>query len=238
MRTLRLTCVIFVFPWLSSFQPVKTLFKTIGGTKIFDVESNGVYIFTAGMMIDADGSPRAYHKDRTKGLDFLGNAGKPGNWWALATDNKKANGNPLVQQPDDPAPGFYISMTSLQDESKKYADPTRYVNSETIPFIVIPPKFSANFKLGDIALAVNTKNNKRCFAIVADIGPMNKIGEGSINLANQLGLRSNPKFGGAENGITYILIKNSGNGKVMTTTEIENIGKEQLTDSVIVELLK
>lgn len=219
-------------------QPPKTVYKKIGGKTVYNVESKNVFIVTSGFMIDADGSPKAYHKDNIKALDYLGNAGKPGNWWALITDNKKSNGNPIIQSTNDPAPGFYVSMTSLQDNTKNYKGPNRYVNSETIPYIAIPPKFSQDFKLGDIALVINKKNNKRCFAIFADTGPGNKIGEGSIYLAEQLGLKSSPKNGGASSDIVFILIKNSGKRKVLSKEEIQEIGKAKLTDADITELLK
>src|SRR5262245_50331332 len=65
--------------------------------------------YAGGMMIDADGAYRAYHP-ANKGLDFLANGGKPGNWWALVTENGKPSGTPVVQGPADPAPGFYISL--------------------------------------------------------------------------------------------------------------------------------
>jgi hypothetical protein len=103
---------------------------------------------------------------------------------------------------------------------------------------VIPPNFSAEFKLGDIALVVNRKNNKRCYAIVADIGPRNSIGEGSIALAKQLGINADPKRGGVNNNIVYILFKKSGTGKVLASEEIERIGKTLLTDAEIKEILK
>jgi hypothetical protein len=89
------------------------------------------------MMIDADGAYRAYHP-ANKGLDFLANGGKPGNWWALVTENGKPSGTPVVQGPADPAPGFYISTTSLEDPAFGRKDPRRYVDSESIPYIVLP----------------------------------------------------------------------------------------------------
>ncbi|MFY8066205.1 MAG: glycoside hydrolase family 75 protein [Flavobacterium sp.] len=214
------------------------LYKTIGKTNIYNVNSKNLYYAKSGFMIDADGAPKAYHKDKGIGLDYIDNAGKPGNWWALATDNKKANGTPLIQKATDPAPGYYISMTSLTDASKKYDDPKRYVNSETVPYIAIPPKFASDFKKGDIALVINQKNNKRCYAIVADIGPNNKFGEGSIYLASQLGINSNPKKGGTANNIVYFLFKNSGNGKVMSNSKINEIGKSKLNEDEIDKLLK
>ena len=231
--------LLFLMMSITSKSTVdKVLYKTIDGKSIYNVESKKVFLFTAGFMIDADGSPKAYHADSKIALDYLGNAGKPGNWWAIVTDSRKSNGNPIVQSATDPAPGYYVSMTSLQDGSKKDSDPKRYVNSETIPYIAIPPKFSKDFRLGDIALVVNKTNNKRCFAIFADTGPGNKIGEGSVYLAQQLGLKSSPKNGGAQSGIVYILLKNSGKGTVLTASQIQEIGKTKITESDMIELLK
>jgi hypothetical protein len=221
-----------------SAQTPGVLYKTIGGKNIYDVADKKVFVVTSGFMIDADGAPKAYHANSKIALDYLGNAGKPGNWWAIVTDTRKKDGTPLVQTATDPAPGYYISMTSLQDNSKKDSDPNRYVNSETIPYIAMPPKFSKDFRLGDIALVVNKLNNKRCFAIFADTGPANKIGEGSIFLAQQLGIKSNPKNGGTGSGIVYILIKNSGKGTVLTNDQIQQLGRSKLSDSDITELLK
>jgi hypothetical protein len=164
----------------------KVFYKEIAGVNIYDIKNKNAYIFSAGMQIDADGAPKAYHIDDKKALDNLSNAGKPGNWWALVTDNGRESGKPLIQKATDPAPGFYISMTSLEDESKQASDPNRYVNSETTSYFVLPKNLLSDFQLGDIALVVNTRNNKRTFAIFADYGPPKKIGEGSIHLAKSL----------------------------------------------------
>jgi hypothetical protein len=216
------------------------LFKTIGNKKVYDLPLQNVYVATTGMEIDADGSPRAYHVDSKIALDHLHHAGHPGNWWALATDNEDRDGTPLLQSENDPAPGYYISTTALYDDTKKYDDPSRYLNSEKIPYIVIPPRFSKDFRLGDIALIINKKNNRRCFAICGDIGPGEKFGEGSICLANQLGIDSNAKTGGTPSGVIYILIKNSGkgNGVLLTKEEIEKLGKSKLPKDVVEEILR
>lgn len=225
---------IGIFVW----QLTHTVYKTIDKKKVYDVSEKKVYYFQSGLMIDADGAPMAYHKDNSKALDYLANAGKPGNWWALVTDNKKNDGNPLIQKASDPAKGYYISTTALQDGNKKYDNPYRYVNSEGVPYIALPSKFATDFKLGDIALVINNKNGKRCYAIFADIGPKNKIGEGSICLAKLLGLNSSPKNGGTASGIVYILFKNSGDGKVKNVEDIITIGRSKLTESEIETLLK
>ena len=106
-------------------QPIKTVYKLIGDHTVYDVASKNVFIVTSGLMIDADGAPKAYHKDSSKALDYLGNAGATGDWWALVTDNKKSSGHPIVQTEDDPAPGFYVSMTALEDTTKAATDPHR-----------------------------------------------------------------------------------------------------------------
>jgi hypothetical protein len=238
MKTIKFTIVaIFYLIGLLHFQETKTLYKTIDSKNIYNINDKKVYVFTSGFMIDADGAPKAYHKDSSIALDYLANGGKPGNWWALATDNQKNSGNPLVQKATDPAPGYYISKTALEDRTKDYSDPLRYVNSSAIPYIALPSKFATDFKLGDIALVVNKKNNKKCYAIFADIGPKNKIGEGSIYLADQLGIKSSPKNGGTTKDVVYILFKSSGKGVVQTLTNINKIGRSRLTDNEISNLV-
>lgn len=218
-------------------QDSKEVYKTIGSKTVYTIKNKNIYFVESGFMIDADGAPRAYHKDSSKALDYLANGGKPGNWWALVTDTGKKIGNPLVQKETDPAPGYYISMTSLEDKSKNYADPKRYTDSATIPYIAVPSTLAPDFRLGDIALVINKRNNKKCYAIFADYGPKNKIGEGSIYLAEQLGIRSSPKNGGTDSNIVYILFKNSGSRKKLSIDEINHIGKTKLTDSDIQDLL-
>src|SRR5438477_8683441 len=139
-------------------------------------DDSSAFFYESGLMIDADGAYRAYHPDNTSGLDYLGNAGKPGNWWALVTDNGKPNGNPVIQSDDDPAPGYYISTTSLEDPKKDRTDPRRYVDSESINFFVLPGKLGLA-KLGDFGVVIRPKTNIYDYAIYADSGPANKLGE-------------------------------------------------------------
>ena len=109
----------------------------------------------------------------------------------------REDGKPVVQTSTDPAPGFYVSATSLQDEAKDRANPLRYVNSETIPYIVVPPLLlgQGRSKVRRILRWYWIRRIKSCcYAIVADLGPSNRIGEGSIALANAIGV---PLAGGA-----------------------------------------
>ena len=74
-------------------------------------------VYQAGLAVDADGAYRAYHTDNRLGLDSIKHASHLGNWWALATDTGEPSGHPVVQGKNDPAPGYYVSITSLYDAS-------------------------------------------------------------------------------------------------------------------------
>jgi Fungal chitosanase of glycosyl hydrolase group 75 len=179
------------------------------------------FFFISGMTIDADGAPNAYSPDDT-GLDELANAGAPGHWDGIITDR---SGNALIQQERDPFPGYYISCTSLSDETKHFTDPTGYVNASKIPYVVLPKDVAerGGAKLGDFAVVVNLRNGKSSFAIYADIGT---LGEGSVALADALGIWSDARHGGASDNILYLLFPGSGNRKPRTLDEIQNEGKK------------
>lgn len=166
--------------------------------------------FSAGLAIDADGAPKAYGPNGL-GLDALANAGKPGNWWGLAT----RDGVPIVQGPQDPAPGYYVSTTALEDRRQPEGSPLRYVDSSTVPYVVLPPSQlkKQGVRLGDFAAVVNERTGAVAYAIVADLGPEGKLGEGSIALAEALGVPSNPRRGGTSEQLRYLIFPHSGNGK-------------------------
>lgn len=150
--------------------------------------------FNTSMSIDADGAPNAYDPDNRHGLDFLGNAGHPGDWWALATDNGRKDGRPLVQREGDAFPGYYISQTSLRDNTKADWDTAKYVDARRVPYIALPPallsetRASGRAHMGDVAMVINAKVGTSSYAIVADEGPPHGLGEGSIALGNALGI--------------------------------------------------
>jgi hypothetical protein len=72
----------------------RTRLFTAGGTPVWQITGQKAFFFTAGLAIDADGAPDAYHPNDT-GRDFLANAGRPGNWWAPVTDTGTASGAAL-----------------------------------------------------------------------------------------------------------------------------------------------
>ena len=165
---------------------------------------DGSQIFLGQFFIDADGAPRAYHADDNVAMDNLLNAGVPGNWWALATDAKGCGpaGKPVVQSTDDPAPGYYVVMTSMSNpEIEDCQQQRKYVDSEKIPYIALSQKvrrFDYENNEGALALVLNQCTGKRAFAVFADQAPEYGFGEGSIALGKALGLDADPKTGGTE----------------------------------------
>lgn len=185
----------------------------IGGVP---VDRDGAALrWTAGLAIDADGAPNAYHPDSKRGLDRLANAGKPGDWWGLVT----VAGQPVVQKPGDPFPGFYVSPTSLVDRGKALTDPRRYVDANTVPYLAIPPDLRPlGAWVGDVALV--EYGDLSSPAIVADIGPRGKLGEGSMALARTLGIPSAPRRGGVGGGVRVTLWPGSSRGWPRTAVSI------------------
>lgn len=209
---------------ISSQLPHKTRLFQHHSTIAWSCGSSGVdaFVYEAGLAVDADGAFRAYHANNRLGLDTIEDAGHPGNWWALATDTGEPSGRPVVQGKIDPAPGYYVSMTSLFDAANpNERDPHRFVDAASIPYIVLPPVGFKYAKLGDFATVLNRRNGKVAEAIVADeSAPELKMGEGSIALAVALGIDSNPRSGGIEHGVAYVIYPGSGNGKPRALDEI------------------
>lgn len=197
----------------------------IGHVVIWSVEDEALF-FRAGMQVDADGAPQAYHPGRARGLDNLDNAGKPGNWWSLVTDDGQPSGNPVVQGDGDPAPGFYVSTTALQSLAWPRTDPRRYVDAARVPYFVLPRAVFDRFgvRLGDVGFVLNSQNNLSSYAIYADIGPAHQIGEGSIALAKALRINADPRRGGASDGVIYLVFPRSGNGRPKSPEEIKSVG--------------
>ena len=180
--------------------------KIIGNIKGSDIveEDDRSVTFTAGAQLDGDGAngqfgePPCYAPASYQGktLDLLANAGGPGNWYGVVTDTGEDNGTPIVQGPNDPCPGAFVSATSLHLPGKDgkplpKSSPFKYVDSATVPFVVVPPmiiKGVAGVVMGCRAVVTNTKNNKSVEAVVADGGPSNKLGEISLACAKAIGV--------------------------------------------------
>lgn len=186
------------------------------------------FFYKSGLAVDADGAFRAYHPTDRLGLDSLGHAGHRGNWWALVTDNGKTSGRPVLQRKWDPAPGYYVSTTALYAPDNPNArDPHRYVDSARVPYVVLHPKALSYARLGDFATVVNLQNGKISAAIVADESAADlPVGEGSMALAEALGIDSSPRHGGKDGAVAYLIYPGSGNGRPRPLKEIVGNSKQ------------
>jgi hypothetical protein len=173
-----------------------TVFSTDGGV-----------LFTAGMTIDADGAPNAY-APHNRGLDYTANARGAHGWVALVTNE---NGQPVLQK-NGQYRGYYVSTTSLQQGNiSDLRSPKKYIDATKIPYIALPQDFARTFDiyLGDLVVVVNRANRRSAYAIYADVGPGGRIGEGSVALAESLGIPANPRHDSVADGIIYLVFPGS-----------------------------
>jgi len=78
-----------------------------------------------------------------------------------------------------------------------------------------------------LAFVYSEETGRYSLAIFADIGA---FGEGSIALADGLGIRSDARRGGSPAGISYVVFPGSGNGRPKSVDEIKRIGAEVLSN--------
>jgi hypothetical protein len=125
------------------------------------------------MAVDVDGAPKSYGPNDKEALDFELNAHvgarRSGKIVGYLTDNK---GKPIVQGPDDPAPGFFVSTTRYTDiRNNRETDPRRYVNAAEINYTLLASSAPAKGVVpGDFCVVQAVKKNKTVFAIVGDSG--------------------------------------------------------------------
>jgi hypothetical protein len=184
-----------------------TQILTIGNVPLYR-DNEGAVCFRAGMTINADGSPHAYAPSSAKlpALDYLANAGSPGNWWGIACNSA---GKPYTQAAWHAAPGYYVSTTALINGAFPEDHPNRYLDSERYAFAVLPGG-TYFAKLGDVGLAYNQSTGDNFYFACGDIGPKTKIGEGSMLLGRCLGLPIDPKSGGTSARIiNYVILPGS-----------------------------
>jgi hypothetical protein len=143
------------------------------------------------MDVDVDGAPRAYGPPGSDALDYLRNAHSMGDLNApvvgyLVEDDPPHR--PVVQGPQDPAPGYYVSQTAFEDESvENERDPRRYVDATKINYVVLGREARRmGARLGDFVAVYSKRTRRSVFGVVGDSG--NPSGdEGSLHLLQALG---------------------------------------------------
>ena len=146
-------------------------------------------MLTHRMDVDVDGAPNAYGPTDKETLDVLLDA-----HYLNRADKEivgyltHGDGSPILQGPDDPFPGYYISQTAFSDvENQNERDPRRYVDARNINYVVRGNKARRHgVKVGDFVSVYSKRTQKSVFAIVGDTG--NPTGnEGSLHLLQDLG---------------------------------------------------
>ena len=145
---------------------------------------------TTSMAIDVDGAPNAYGPPGKPALDFELNAheGAKASGKIVGYLTKADGKTPVVQGPQDPFPGFFISTTGFEDKTNPNKfDPRKYVDASKINYVVLGRFAIQNgVKLGDFVAVHSVKKGTSVFGIVGDSG--NSTGaEGSLALLQALG---------------------------------------------------
>jgi len=94
-------------------------------------------------------------------------------------------GFPCRYGPDSEYSGYFISATTFKKVSRARPDgcrPGRYLDSEKIPFFVVPTGQFGGIELGDIAIGFLKTGDALhiAYGIAGDTGPYDHFGEGSI----------------------------------------------------------
>lgn len=163
-------------------------------------ELGGRVYFKADGDVDADGANgqagQWAYRTGNSGLEDLKNAGYPNtNWYQdiLVCDK---HGQPIIYDG-----GGIASKTAYEWRTQN--DPRlRYVDSYSVPYIVVSPAIRNAAKgivLGCLARVTYKGNTVEC--VVADIGPLKKVGEISMAAARIVGMNWNPRHGGEEDFI-------------------------------------
>ena len=117
------------------------------------------------MDVDVDGAPNAYGPPGKETLDTLLDA-----HYLNRADKKivgyliDENGSPILQGPDDPFPGYYISQTAFSNiENQNEQDPRSYVDARHINYVVRGDAARRRgVKVGDFARSIRSARTKAC----------------------------------------------------------------------------
>ncbi|WP_440604595.1 hypothetical protein [Bacillus sp. GB_SG_008] len=103
-----------------------------------------------------------------------------------------------------------------------HVDPGEY------PYFVLPGNKYTQWgaHLGDYAAVINhNANDTTAYAIFADVGPFDKLGEGSLGLGIDLKIPNVSPNNGASGNIEFIIFLNSSNGRPIDSNVVRQIAK-------------
>ncbi|SCE39250.1 chitosanase of glycosyl hydrolase group 75 [Streptomyces sp. DvalAA-14] len=122
---------------------------------------------------------------------------------------------------------------SYFDETSFQTSTGQFFTSDVTHYYVIPlPSSRFNYQSAGISpgsVAAVVYNNKVVYAVFADEGPDDIIGEGSYSLATALGIDPNPATGGTEGPVTFIVFPGKVPNPVENNTTIDSVGSSAAT---------
>ena len=186
-------------------RPGAAPFRYLPGIGVAPKRVSAPLVVSAGMAVDSDGLiPREDLR--------------------AYNEQQKATGRPVFKDPSRQ------NQTSCTDPEGRFINPMR------VPYVVVPKgekfkKSHPGIACGDIAAVINPANGLRAFAMVGDFGPEDKFGEGSIALAQSLGIDAHPDSGGTKDSLLYFFFPGSRYLNAFSKEELSSKGSELLRKS-------
>jgi hypothetical protein len=141
-----------------------------------------------------------------RGLDCPENGGEtPGRAWGWLTQE----GWPVLQGEHDPAPGYYVSTTKLQDPAYRESDPRRYFDSAGAPGWTLPGRDLEKHGVGIGDLAWVELGGVGIWCQGFDRGNSGHLLELSVDACYRLGVRDCARSGGVRGGASITILPGS-----------------------------
>lgn len=110
------------------------------------------------------------------------------------------------------------------------------LDAAKLPYIVLPsPSGTWDYRTAGIdggAVVAVIYNNQVTYAVVGDTGPTGIIGESSYATAQSLGINPDPKNGGTDSGVTYIVFPHSRVNPIESHGSAVSLGQQLATTFV------
>jgi hypothetical protein len=110
------------------------------------------------------------------------------------------------------------------------------LDAAKLPYIVLPsPSGTWDYRTAGIdggAVVAVIYNNQVTYAVVGDTGPTGIIGESSYATAQSLGINPDPKNGGTDSGVTYIVFPHSRVNPIESHGSAVSLGQQLATQFV------
>ncbi|HET6708417.1 MAG TPA: glycoside hydrolase family 75 protein [Amycolatopsis sp.] len=107
------------------------------------------------------------------------------------------------------------------------------LNAAQLPYVVLPQPTSTwdyhNYGIDGGSVVAVIYNNQVTYAVVGDTGPASIIGEASYATAVSLGIDPDPKTGGTEGPVTYVVFPNTHVNPIESQANAVSLGEQVAT---------